>query len=179
MDSINKNQPEDNREDLLNTDAIAKIKELVDNAGTCFFCTMQHDGGRTPTRPMSVQKVDESGVLWFLSASDSHKNREIEMDPHVQLYFQGSAHSDFLELFCKASVTTDKSIIKELWQPLLKTWFTEGENDPRITALKVEPLEGYYWDNKHGNAVAGVKMMIGAAIGKTLDDSIEGKLRVR
>jgi hypothetical protein len=33
-------------------------------------------------------------------------------------------------------------------------------------------------DTKHGTAVAGVKMLIGAAIGKTLDDSIEGTLRV-
>jgi hypothetical protein len=28
----------------------------------------------------------------------------------------------------------------------------------------------------HGKAVAGLKMLIGAAIGKTLDDSIEGTL---
>jgi hypothetical protein len=34
----------------------------------------------------------------------------------------------------------------------------------------------YYWDNKHGSAVAGVKMLVGAVVGKTLDDSIEGKL---
>lgn len=62
---------------------------------------------------------------------------------------------------------------------MVKTWFTEGLDDPRITAIKVMPTEGYYWDNKHGNAVAGVKMMIGAAIGKTLDDSIEGRVRPR
>jgi len=42
--------------------------------------------------------------------------------------------------------------------------------------LKITPSEGYYWDNKHGNLVAGIKMMVGAAIGKTLDDSIEGKI---
>jgi len=43
----------------------------------------------------------------------------------------------------------------------------------------VTPTEGYYWDNKHGSAVAGVKMLIGAAIGKTLDDSIEGQVTPR
>ncbi|MEO7675481.1 MAG: pyridoxamine 5'-phosphate oxidase family protein, partial [Verrucomicrobiota bacterium] len=62
--------------------------------------------------------------------------------------------------------------------PLLKTWFTEGVDDPRITVIRVAPSEGYYWDTKHGMAVAGVKMLIGAAIGKTLDDSMEGKLKV-
>jgi hypothetical protein len=44
--------------------------------------------------------------------------------------------------------------------------------------IKVAPREGYYWDNKHGNTVAGLKMLIGATIGKTLDDSIEGKIQV-
>ncbi|MBC7615819.1 MAG: pyridoxamine 5'-phosphate oxidase family protein, partial [Pedobacter sp.] len=72
----------------------------------------------------------------------------------------------------------DKAIIKELWEPLLKVWFTEGIDDPRISVIKVAPSEGYYWDNKHGNAIAFAKMVAGAIIGKTLDDSIEGKLEV-
>ena len=127
---------------------------------------------------MSVQKVDDEGNLWFLSASDSHKNLELAADPSVRLFFQGSAHSDFLELNGRGTVSTDKAKIKELWEPLLKTWFTGGVDDPRITVIKVVPTEGYYWDTKHGNAVAGIKMLIGAAIGVTLDDSIEGKLTV-
>jgi hypothetical protein len=44
--------------------------------------------------------------------------------------------------------------------------------------IKVKRESDYSWDTKHGNAVAGVKMLIGAALGKTLDDSIEGTLRV-
>ena len=125
---------------------------------------------------MSVQKVDDEGNLWFLSANDSHKNEELAMDPIVALFFQGSAHSEFLQLKGRATVTKDSAKIKELWHPLAKTWFTEGVDDPRITVIKVSPLEGYYWDTKHGIVVAGVKMMIGAMIGKTLDDSIEGKV---
>ncbi len=83
------------REDLLDKAAVAKIKALVRAASTCFFCN--GDKPRpVPTRPMSVQKVDDRGSLWFLSASDSHKNQELEADPNVQLMFQGSHHSDFL-----------------------------------------------------------------------------------
>eukprot|EP01037_Dinobryon_pediforme_P008375 gene8375-8462_t len=91
---------------------------------------------------------------------------------------KGSAHSDFLNVYGIATVTEDKNKIKELWEPILKTWFTEGEDDPRISVIKVEPIEGYYWDNKHGNTIAFVKQLAGAAVGKTLDDSIEGKLKV-
>lgn len=63
-----------------------------------------------------------------------------------------------------------------MWEPILKTWFAGGKDDPRITIIEVTPITGYYWDNRHGNLVAGVKMMLGAATGKTLDDSIEGRV---
>ena len=119
----------------------------------------------------------KDGNFWFLSANDSHKNQEIQLNNKVQLLFQGSAHSDFLSIYGTATISTDKGLIKELWEPLLKTWFTEGVDDPRITVIKVETKQGYYWDNKHGNAIAFAKMAAGAIMGKTLDDSIEGKLK--
>lgn len=95
----------------------------------------------------------------------------------MKLYFQGSKHSDFLELEGTATLSTDRSRIEELWEPMIWTWFTEGKYDPRISVIKFETRDGYYWDTKHGSAIVGIKMMVGAAIGKTLDDSIEGKLR--
>jgi general stress protein 26 len=178
MDSINRNQTEQNRADLIGQEAIEQIKEIVKKAQTCFFCTAQSTGGSSGARPMSVQQVDDVGNLWFLSAYDSHKNAEIALDPAVKLYFQGSAHSDFLQLDGHATISRDKAKIKELWEPIIKTWFTEGVDDPRITVIQVMPADGYYWDTKHGNAVAGIKMLIGAAVGKTMDDSIEGTLKV-
>lgn len=177
MDSINKQQPEKNHEDLLGQDAIAKMQDLAKQAKTCFFCTAQDKGRPISTRPMSVQKIDDRGRLWFLSAKDSRKNLELNADSSVQLLFQGSAHSDFLTLYGNAVVSTDKAKIKELWEPLLKTWFTEGVDDPRITVIEVRPSEGYYWDTKHNRMVAFAKMAVGAMTGKTLDDSIEGALR--
>lgn len=177
MDSINQQQPEKNRENLFRAKAAEKIKELGDKAKTCFFCTDIRTGSAFSTRPMSMQKIDDDGTLWFLSASDSHKNRHIQEDPYVQLLFKGSDYSDFLTLYGEATITIDKSKIHELWEPVLKTWFTEGKDDPRITVIRFEPIEGYYWDTKHGQVVAFAKQLIGAALGKTLDDSIEGKIQ--
>lgn len=177
MDSINKNQKEENHENLSRAEAIKKIKELADKK-SCFFCTTPVSSASSGVRPMSVQKMDDEGNLWFLSANDSHKNKEIASDASVKLYFQGSSHSDYLYLTGKAIISEDKAMIKELWEPILKTWFTEGENDPRISVIKVVPVEGYYWDTKHGLAIAGIKMLVGAMTGKTMDDSIEGKIKV-
>lgn len=178
MDSINKQQQEDNYEDLQGAEAVKKIKEVAGKTNTCFFCTGIKTGKPVTVRPMAVQKMDDQGNFWFLSANDSHKNQDIQEDNNVQLLFQGSAHSDFLSIYGVATISTDKEMIKELWEPIIKTWFTGGVDDPRITVIKVETNEGYYWDNKHGNAIALVKMAAGAIMGKTLDDSIEGKISV-
>lgn len=177
MDSINAQQPEENYKPLEGTAAHEKIKELVEKANSCFFCTMVNTGEPFATRPMAVQKTHDDGTLWFLSASDSHKNAQLAQNPMVELLFQGSKYSDYLHLSGFATISKDPEKIKELWNPMLKTWFTEGEDDPRITVLKVEPVSGYYWDTKHNAAVVLLKRVAGAIMGKTLDDSIEGELK--
>ncbi len=178
MTSINENQPEHNREDKRASDAVKKIRSIVNVAQSCFFCTKVPTSHTNGARPMSVRKIDDEGNLWFLSASDSHLNKELSFDPEVKLYFQGSAHSDFLELNGTATISVEQAMIDELWEPTIKNWFTEGKEDPRITVIKVVPSSGYYWDTKHGNLVAGIKIMIGAVVGKTFDDSIEGRVIV-
>lgn len=177
MDSINKQQPEDNFKNLAGQEALDKIKELAKAAGSCFFCTQMQTGKPFDTRPMAAEEIDDEGNFWFLSANDSHKNKELETDPAAQLLFQGSAYSDFMSLYGRCTISKDKQKIDELWDPMMKTWFTEGKDDPRITVLKFTPTKGYYWDTKHGMAVALVKRAYGAIKGETYDDSVEGEIR--
>src|SRR5688572_16537103 len=99
MNSINQQQPEDNKQNLSKEEAAKKIKELADSSKTCFLCTDIKSGKAFATRPMAVQEVDEEGNIWFLSASDSHQNEHINADPHVQLLFKGSDYSEFLSLY--------------------------------------------------------------------------------
>ncbi len=177
MDSINKNQPEDNFRNLLGEEALEKLKTLAKKGGSCFFCTKIKTGEHFSTRPMAPEKIDDNGHFWFLSANDSHKNLELGQDPATQLLFQGSSYSDFLTLYGTTKISRDKARIEELWDDTMKTWFTEGKDDPRITVLEFIPTEGYYWDTKHNMLVAMAKRLYGAAVGETYDDSIEGKIK--
>lgn len=178
MDSINRYQPENSHRDLGGLAAVDRIRKLVRKGSSCFFCTAVDTGESHAVRPMSVQQVNDNGDLWFLSADDSHKNLEIAQNPVVRLYFQGGQHSDFLYLDGMAQITRNKAKIRELWEPLAKAWFVEGVDDPRITTIKVIPTSGYYWDSRHGSAVAGVRMLFGSLLGRTLEDSLEGRLMV-
>ena len=178
MSSIDRNQRKDNYEALGGTEAVSKIREMVEQAENCFFCSTVALGESNGDRPMNVRQVDAEGILWFLSANDSHKNQELAVNPSVKLYFQGSKHSDFMQINGEASISRDRGKIEELWSPLVETWFTEGKDDPRVTVIKVTPTDGYYGDTKHGTGIADVKMLIGAMLKRTMDDSIQGTLDV-
>jgi general stress protein 26 len=178
MNSIDKDQNEKNFENLIGKEGVAKIKEFVKKSGTCFFCTAMVQNRAFETRPMAPQTVDDEGHIWFLSAKDSYKNLELEEIPKAQLLFQGSPYSNYLSLFGSVKISQDKNKIHELWEPTMKTWFTEGKDDARITVLQFIPSEGYYWDTKNGVAVATIKRLFGAVVGETHDDSIQGNIIV-
>jgi hypothetical protein len=46
MDSINRNQPEENRRDLSGPDAVKRVKDMADDAESCFFVTAAATGVR-------------------------------------------------------------------------------------------------------------------------------------
>jgi general stress protein 26 len=177
-DSSNNTQnTQDHIKTLEGTEAVKKLKELATSAENCFFCTNIKTGLPLSVRPMSVLQVDNAGNLWFMSHNDSNKNGEIAQDPFTHLFFQEHKNSGFLNIYGITEIVTDQAKIDELWNPLLKVWFQEGKDDPKISLLKVEPTNVYYWDTKHGEAIAFIKMAASIITGKTMDDSVEGNLQ--
>jgi general stress protein 26 len=163
--------------DLSNQEAVTKLKDLAKAADICLFTTALT---KIPlsTRPMGAQQVDDEGNIWFFSGKDSHKNEDIEQDNRVQLFFANKANAEYLSIYGEASEYTDKDKARELWNPLARTWFHDGVDDPNLTLLVVKPLDAYYWDTKTNKAVSLVKIAVGAITGKTIDDGVEGKLEL-
>ncbi len=163
-------------EDLSGPAAVDKIKDLVSNGDSCFFCTLSI-GRDLHARPMTVMEVDDAGRLWFFTEADSLKNIELDRDPRVTLFFKQGDNGGHLKLDGEATEVNDRDTIHRLWSPKLRAWFTEGEDDPRISLLRVDPTGGEYWDNRHGTAVAGIKMLFAALTAQRLDDGVHGHLR--
>lgn len=163
---------------LINQEAIDKLKELVDHESTCLFTT---NLSQVPlnTRPMAVQKVCDEGNFWFLSGSDSEKNSDIKKDSRVQLFFLNTNKYEFLSVYGKATITRDRQKIDELWTDIAKAWFEKGKDDPRVTVIKVTPEEGYYWDTKNGKLISMLKIAASAVTGKTLQEGVEGTIAVK
>ena len=128
------------------------------------------------TRPMGVQNVDDDGNLWFLSANDSHKNGELARDPSVKLYFQGSRP------FRLPAPRRPRDRLTR-----------QGEDQGTVGADPQDLVHrGPRRSPHHRDQVRRRRLLlghearqrrrrrsrcsIGAAIGKTLDDSIEGRV---
>ncbi|HEX8562493.1 MAG TPA: pyridoxamine 5'-phosphate oxidase family protein [Flavobacterium sp.] len=161
---------------LTSQEAAAKIKQMAEEIKTCMFCT-ELSVQPIATRPMHVQEVDDNGNLWFISSKQSNKNFEIMQDDRVQLIFANNADSHFLSLFGHATIYRDKSKIDEVWSPVAKAWFEQGENDPDVTVIKVRPTDAYYWDTKEGKVVTLLKIAAAAITGGNAEDvGVEGRI---
>src|SRR4051794_37823870 len=165
------------KQNLSNQDAIKKMKDLAEEVKICMFCTYNSQN-TMETAPMNVNQVDEDGTFWFLSAKDSTRNRDIEANSATDLIFAQPSKENYLSIHGKSEVLYDKQKVEDLWNPIVKTWFTEGKDDPNISIIKFTPDEAYYWDTKHGKMISFLKVAVGAVTGKTMDDGIEGKLKV-
>ena len=166
-----------NEKEQSKTESIKKLKELAEGIDICMFCT---DLDKQPinARPMSSNKVDDQGNIWFLSNSQSNKNHEIEHDSKVQLFYSKISDSQYLSVYGTASIYTDRDSIDKAWDPIAKAWFEGGKDDPNISVIKVAPSYAYYWDTKDGKAIAFLKWTA-KAMGADLDDGgIEGEIRV-
>jgi len=165
-------------ENLNNKEAIDKLKQLVEDIDVCLFCTnINKDDGET-CRPMSSQKVCEEGNIWFFSEVGSVKNREIELDNHVRLFYSHPGKDSYLIVNGKAELVFDQATIEELWNPAIKAWFPEGKDDPNISVVKVSPSSGYYWDTKGSKMINFIRMVASVASGKNILKGNEGSISI-
>lgn len=159
-------------------EGIKKLKQLVDDIDICLFCTdLKTDEGST-CRPMSRQEVDDQGNIWFFSEVNSDKNKAIQKNNAVQLFFSHPGKSSYLVVNGEAEVIMDREKIKDLWTPVAKAWFTEGKEDPNISLLKVTPSSAYYWDTEGNKMVNVLKFLASVATGKNLLNTKEGEILV-
>lgn len=157
--------------------AVAKLKALIERAPTCHFLTrLEHRP--IPTRPMSTLEVDDEGMIWFLSSRSSEKDNDIIDDTYVQLLYSNPGDSAFLTVFGTATVVEDMAKKRKLFSPAAKAWFPGGPEDPDLSVVRVKPLQGYYWDTKHGKMLTLLGMAASALTGRQLDGAVEGRISI-
>ena len=154
-----------------------KIGELIKDVRICMMTTAAGDGS-FDSRPMATQETEFDGTVWFMTRQESGKVKEIENDSHVSLIYSDPSNHNYVSAKGRVQVSQDKAKIHELWNPMFKAWFPEGEDDPQIAVLKVEISEAQYWEASSSKLVFGIKYLAAAVTGGKVDVGETGKVLV-
>lgn len=165
-------------EDLVASDAVERLHDLVEATRICLFTTMNATEG-TGARPMHVQEVDPLGSLWFFSERSSGKNVAIENDRRVQLYFANSERAEFMVVLGDAHVHVDRTRMKELRPSVLPAWFAGGSEEPMLSLIEVRPTCIQYWMPEHGMLVSMIKTLWASVSHAPIKLGKQGTLSVR
>ncbi len=133
-------------------EAIKKLNGLIEDIDFAMLTTIDTNGVLR-SRPMSTQKVEFNGDLWFFTSDKTHKTDEIANDNRVNASYAKPDDNVYVSASGTASISKDKAKMEELWNPILKAWFPKGLDTPGICLLKVSVEQAEYWDSPSSTLV--------------------------
>jgi len=155
-------------------ESIEKLKDLIEGIDFAMLTTMA--GKKFRSRPMSTQKFDFDGDLWFFTSDDTHKVEEIEADDRVIVAYADPDDNTFVSVFGSGQIVKDRAKIEELWSPIYKAWFPEGLDDPTLSLLKISVEEAEYWDAPSSKIVQLAGFVKAFVTGQEADYGEHGKI---
>lgn len=142
-----------------------QLFKLMSKLECCMFTTQRNNGLRA--RPMTTIVRGDNGDVVMLSSRDSARHDEIhDNTPAVLTYSDGSRL--FVSLSGTARISTDRALIREIWNPGAQAFWPHGPDDPRVVAIIVTPTEGEYWEGDN-TFVSTVKFAYALAAGQAPD----------
>ncbi|KWU43200.1 hypothetical protein RHOSPDRAFT_29738 [Rhodotorula sp. JG-1b] len=164
--------------DAAPSEKIEEMRKIIKEAKFGMLVTRSADG-QLHSRAM-VPASHKGLVFQFIANTDSGKFDELENDAHVNVAFSDPTSTDWASVSGTAKVVKDEQTIKDLWNPMIKSWFGDlkdgvrtGEpGDPRIGVIHVTPSE---WVKTRTSLGQTVEVIKGAVTGET---AAPGHLRV-
>lgn len=151
--------------------ALEKVDHILKHIKAGMMMTVGKDK-QFHSRPMMHQQFDqENHELWFFTGKTTGKTEEIETDSRVNISFSSWETNTYLSLCGDAEIVEDPEKEKELWNPLLKAWFPEGLDDPRLVLIRVKIHSFEYWDNTSSALVLLVGFAKAVLTGKIYQSS--------
>ena len=141
---------------------IKKLAEMIKDIDFAMLTTVAEDGS-LHSRPMSTQRAEFDGDLWFFTRASAPKVGEIEGEHRVNVSYAKPEDQRYVSVSGRAVVVRDRAKIEELWSPALKAWFPEGPDDPDLALLKVSVERAEYWDSP-GSALAHALSFVKAIV---------------
>lgn len=139
------------------TDAIDKTIEFLKNNKIAMVTTVSETG--LHAHPMTIQKVEENGDLWFIIPGSSEQAANVNTDSRVNVAL--STGDAWVSVGGQGRILRDQARIDELWTDMTATYFEGGKDDPEVALLYVTGSTAEYWDTP-GGKLGGVAELLKA-----------------
>ncbi|WP_408951075.1 pyridoxamine 5'-phosphate oxidase family protein [Lysobacter sp. Hz 25] len=123
------------------------------------------------TRPMTAQFEDDRSPLWFFTSTDNALAQQLTASHRAIAAFSSKGHDLFASITGSLSVDRDRTVIERLWNPFVAAWFEGGQDDPKLTLLRLDAERAEIWLNEN-NLLAGVKLLLGVDPKKDYQDKV-------
>ncbi|MDY0909167.1 pyridoxamine 5'-phosphate oxidase family protein [Microbacterium sp. CFBP9034] len=166
-------EPQKQETELTGPEAIARVKELVEDIDFTMLTT-KDPAGNLVSRPMSTRQMDDAGDIWFFTLDQTKKVAEAEADPEHDVglaYIDPKGHR-YVSVAGRATVVHDHGKMKELYSSDLEIWFEDGLDTPGIALLRVTPVECEFWEPRHSKVVMAAGMLKALVTKDTPDDNM-------
>ena len=154
---------------------IKKLDEMIKGIDFAMLTTVAEDGS-LHSRPMSTQRAEFDGNLWFFTRESAPKVGEIEREQHVNVAYAKPEAQRYVSVSGRATVVRDRAKIEELWSPELKAWFPEGPGDPDLALLRVAVERAEYWDSPSSAAAHAIGFVKAIVTGRPADPGENEKI---
>lgn len=130
------------------TERQANLKRLWEMVGDINVCMLASwDGSQMHSRPMYAHREEGTDEIWFYTKLDSGATAETALFDKVNLAFADAERKNWVSISGKAVIERDPAKIGSFWSPMVAAWFPQGQNDPDLAMIRIEPDSAQYWDS--------------------------------
>ncbi|MEX8548339.1 MAG: pyridoxamine 5'-phosphate oxidase family protein [Mucilaginibacter sp.] len=158
-------------------DQLKFLKDKIEDVRIAMLVTVNQNH-EIHARPMGTADVDAQGNIWFFTNEYSSKVDEVSHENKVVVTYSNPNNNTYLSIKGTASLVDDREKMKQLWNPIIKAFFPDGLDDPKLTLLKIDTQEAEYWDSNSSKMVVGFQMLKAAITGEKYDQGDHGKIQL-
>lgn len=125
------------------------IAALLAGFRTALLAT-RGDDGNLRCRPMAMRHEIRGEEIWFATARDSAKCRDLEEDPRCALIFFDPEDGTTVTVSGAGEVIRDRNLMVELWDASWNRWFPSGPEPKDVALLRVLPEHVERHDGRTG-----------------------------
>jgi general stress protein 26 len=122
----------------------ARVFELIGEIRVALLTSLDAHG-RFHTRPLQTMQVGTDRTLWFFTAWNSPKVRELDADVRVSVAYADLARHVYVTVAGTATLLRDAQKAKELWSLEQRAYYPDGPSDARLALLRVDMEQAEYW----------------------------------